>query len=72
MANDASTISSNFSAVVELALKDYIQNQRAKKAIESYGSWSHRNEKSEDIVRSMRSQDNRDFSKDKKVRRKQC
>jgi hypothetical protein len=65
IAKEASAISSNFSAVVEAALIEYIQHYRAEKAIQSFGKWVEREESSAKLVAELRSQDDRDFAKRK-------
>ncbi len=61
LAKDAMGIESNFSAVVETALIEYIQQYRIKKAINSFGKWSDRKESSADIVKDLRRQDDREY-----------
>lgn len=62
VAKEAGTYSSNFSAVVETALIEYIQRQRAQKAIDSFGKWGDRGQKSSaDLVKDLRSRDDREY-----------
>jgi len=63
VAREAGNISSNFSAVVEAALVEYIQHHRAQKAIQSFGKWSERKEDSATIVRNLRTADDREYVK---------
>lgn len=69
IAREAGSFSPNFSSTVETALIEYIQRQRAKKAIESFGKWDDRGpESSADIVKNLRKQDDRDLTHNKKQR----
>lgn len=61
VAAEAGTFAKNFSSVVETALIEYIQHHRAKKAIQTFGKWSQRDESSVDIVNDLRRQDDREF-----------
>lgn len=61
IAKDAGSISSNFSAVVEAALVEYIHHHRVKKALESFGKWVDRDERSADIVSKLRRTDDREY-----------
>ena len=60
IAKEASTISPNFSAVVEAALVEYIHHHRVQKAIQSFGKWEDQKEDSADIVRNLRKHDDRE------------
>ena len=62
IAEEASTIAPNFSAVVEAALIEYIQHHRTQKALQSFGKWEERKENSVDIVNELRRKDDREFS----------
>lgn len=59
VAQEAGTLGSNFSAVVETALVEYIQHHRAQKAIQAFGKWREREETSAKMVRSLRLCDDR-------------
>ena len=61
IAQEASDIAPNFSAVVEAALVEYIQHHRAQKALQSFGKWSEREENSAEIVNKLRRQDDREY-----------
>ena len=61
IATEALSIASNFSAIVEAALVEYIQHHRVKKALQSYGKWSGREESSAEMVNDLRRQDDRDY-----------
>ena len=58
--NQASVISSNFSAVVESALVEYIQHYRVQKALQSFGKWVDREESSAEFVSELRRKDERE------------
>jgi len=57
---EAVKLNSNFSAIVEIALERYLQQNRLKKAIQSFGKWEQRTESSVDIVNELRRKDNRE------------
>lgn len=59
---EADAINSNFSAVVEEALIEYIHQYKVQKALNSFGHWAERTESSVDIVNHLRREDDRDFS----------
>lgn len=59
--NEAGAIASNFSAIVEAALVEYIQNYRVKKALQSFGKWSEREKNSAELVNDLRRQDDREY-----------
>ncbi len=59
VAKEAGEISTNFSAIVEEALVEYIQHHRIKKAIQSFGKWGERDGSSTDIVNDLRRKDDR-------------
>ena len=61
IADEASTLSPNFSATVEAALVEYIQHQRVKNAIESFGKWDDRKKSSAEMVKELRQQDDREY-----------
>jgi len=63
LVREANTINSNFSAVVEEALVVYLQQNRLKKAIQSFGKWEKRKESSVDIVNTLRLEDERQYTK---------
>jgi post-segregation antitoxin (ccd killing protein) len=75
IAEEASALNSNFSAVVEAALVEYIHHHRVQKATHSFGKWEERKESSVDIVNDLRREDSRQFirsgtatTKNKKVK----
>lgn len=59
---ETQAINSNFSAVVEEALIEFIHQHKVKKALRSFGSWGERNENSVEIVNNLRHKDDRDFT----------
>lgn len=59
---ETSAINSNFSAVVEEALIEYIHQYKVKKALKSFGSWTNRTESSVEIVNNLRRDDDRDLT----------
>lgn len=59
IAEEASALNSNFSAVVEAALVEYIHHHRVQKAMHSFGKWEERKESSVDIVNDLRREDSR-------------
>src|SRR5476651_2009958 len=59
IAEEASALNSNFSAVVEAALILYLHQYRVQKALESFGGWEERKESSVDIVNDLRREDDR-------------
>jgi len=61
IAREAGAIASNFSAVVEAALVEYIQHHRVKKALQSFGKWNERKESSVDIINDLRRTDDREY-----------
>jgi len=61
VAKEAILLNSNFSAVVEAALIKYIHQHRIEKAIQSFGGWGHCEESSIDVVRNLRSTDDREY-----------
>jgi post-segregation antitoxin (ccd killing protein) len=60
VAKHAADMGPNFSAIVETALIEYIQHHRVKKAIDSFGKWGARKENSAEIVKNLRTQDDRE------------
>ncbi len=71
VAKEASALNTNFSAIVEAALIEYIHHHRLQKAMNSFGKWAEREDNSAAIVSSLRKQDDRKYStrndsKDKK------
>jgi hypothetical protein len=52
----------NFSALVSEALRKYLQEAKANKALNSFGSWKSREENSVDMVNEMRKDKGRDFA----------
>ena len=61
IAKEASLLNSNFSAIVETALTEYIRHQRIRKAVNSFGKWVERADTSVDIVSNLRKQDDREY-----------
>lgn len=61
VAKEASALNSNFSAIVEAALIEYIHQQRIQKAVNSFGKWAEREENSADFIAKLRSQDDREY-----------
>lgn len=57
LVKESKTIDSNFSAVVEAALIDYLHHHKRQKAIESFGKWQEREKNSVDIVNELRKED---------------
>lgn len=54
IAKEANALNSNFSAVVEAALVQYLHHYRIQKALQSFGKWEERKESSIDIVNDLR------------------
>lgn len=54
-------INSNFSAIVEEALIEYIHQHKVQKALKSFGRWANRSESSVEIVNNLRREDDRDY-----------
>jgi len=52
-------ISSNFSLLVETALRDYVHRYHVKKALESFGKWESRDTDSVIIVNDLRAEEGR-------------
>jgi metal-responsive CopG/Arc/MetJ family transcriptional regulator len=52
----------NFSALVSEALRKYLQEAKANKALNSFGCWKSREENSVDMVNEMRKDEGRDFA----------
>ena len=59
LVKEASSITSNFSSVVEAALIAYLHHYRVQKAIKSFGKWQDRKDSSINIVNELRREDNR-------------
>lgn len=59
LVKEANSITSNFSAVVEAALVDYLRHYRIKCATESFGKWQERKDSSIDLVNQLRKEDRR-------------
>lgn len=55
----AQRISSNFSLLVETALRDYLHHYTVKKAKESFGKWQLRDSDSVSLVNDLRKEDTR-------------
>jgi|HubBroStandDraft_4_1064222.scaffolds.fasta_scaffold678170_2 hypothetical protein len=60
VAKEASALNTNFSAIVEAALIEYIHHHRLQKAMNSFGKWAEREDNSAAIVSSLRKQDERE------------
>lgn len=71
VAKEASIINSNFSAVVEAALIEYIHHYRFQKAVNSFGKWGEREENSADFISNLRSQDDREYVTRQKKNKKE-
>lgn len=63
IAKEASALNTNFSAVVEAALIEYLHHYRIQKATQSFGKWGERNKNSVDIVNDLRHGDDREYIK---------
>lgn len=59
---EAKRYSSNFSALVADALKEYIRRRHVEKAVSSFGKWTSRDEDSVDIVNKLRKDRNRNYA----------
>lgn len=57
--DEVSMISSNFSSVVEEALRDYLQQYHVKKALESFGKWEDRDLDSVELTNLLRDDQDR-------------
>lgn len=57
--DEARIISSNFSWVVETALRDYLQHYHVKKALESFGKWESRDLDGITITNKLREEEER-------------
>lgn len=60
--SQAKEASDNFSSLVTQALKEYLRKRAVKKALDSFGSWTDREESSIEIVNKMRT-DKRGYAK---------
>lgn len=60
--NEAKKRSGNFSSLVTEALNNYLRKVKIQKALESFGSWEEREEKSVSIVNELRSDTGRDYA----------
>ena len=56
---EAKSLSANFSAIVSRALREYLQTEKIKKAIDSFGTWEERESSSVEIVNAFREEDDR-------------
>ena len=56
---EAQAISSNFSEIVENALKEYLHKYHVKQALESFGTWEPREMDSVSLVNEMREENER-------------
>ena len=52
----------NLSALVAEALRKYLKDAKAKKALNSFGSWQDREKDSVDIVKALRSDKGRNYA----------
>lgn len=59
LVDEARIISSNFSGVVEAALRDYLQHYHVKKAMESFGKWELRDLNSVTLTNKLREEEGR-------------
>lgn len=59
LVEEAQTISSNFSLLVEEALKEYLRHYYVTKALESFGKWQPRTEDSVTLTNEMRKENER-------------
>ncbi|OGT43465.1 MAG: hypothetical protein A3F42_08160 [Gammaproteobacteria bacterium RIFCSPHIGHO2_12_FULL_37_34] len=59
LVKEARLITSNFSAIVEVALVAYLHHYRVQKATESFGKWKERKNSSVDLVNKLRQEDKR-------------
>jgi hypothetical protein len=58
---EASILNSNFSAIVEAALIEYLHHHRILKAVNSFGKWGERKGNSADFISNLRSKDDREY-----------
>lgn len=56
---EISQFESNFSAVVEVALTEYLHKVRIKKGLESFGKWKERSTDSVTLVNQLREEKSR-------------
>jgi len=59
LAEQVNALAPNFSATVEVALKEHLQHLRVQKALQSFGQWKDRAEDSVTIVNQLREEGNR-------------
>ena len=59
LVEEAQAISTNFSSLVEAALRDYLHHYYVAKAKESFGKWQTRDEDSVTIVNELRTEEGR-------------
>ncbi len=59
LVEEVKNVSSNFSLVVEEALKDYLKHYYVTKALESFGKWQPRTEDSVTLTNEMRKENER-------------
>ncbi|TAK78474.1 MAG: hypothetical protein EPO11_01210 [Gammaproteobacteria bacterium] len=62
LVKEANEIASNFSAVVEAALIEYLHHYRLQKAKESFGKWQERKDTSVDLVNKLRQEGGRKYA----------
>lgn len=59
LVNETKAVSSNFSSVVEEALKEYLKHYYVTKALESFGKWQPRSEDSVTLTNDLRMENER-------------
>lgn len=59
LVEEAKELSTNFSLLVETALRDYLRHYHVTKALESFGTWQPRDVDSVTLVNDMRDDESR-------------
>ncbi len=59
---EAKTLSKNLSALVAESLREYLRQQKVKKAMESFGAWQEEQEDGVSMVNRLRSEGGRDYA----------
>lgn len=59
---EAKAASKNLSALVSESLREYLRQQKVKKAMESFGAWQGQQENGVDMVNRLRSEGGRDYA----------
>ncbi|MBP1728408.1 MAG: Post-segregation antitoxin CcdA [Deltaproteobacteria bacterium] len=59
---EARAASKNLSALVAESLREYLRQEKIKKAMESFGSWQGRDETGTDTVNRLRNEGGRDYA----------